>query len=149
AGTLAEKLLAVHNDAGAFLGYVDALIADGQFEQVLRLCQQHADRFLAGNSEKVLEKLHMMIGHVRENTAALEMLLDLLNKVGETTHLTEIYELLAHAYVQSGDLQKAQDYYLKLTQLEPENQLHAQNYQQVVAKLGPLAASRGITAQEG
>src|SRR5208337_1640095 len=58
AGTLAEKLLAVHNDAGAFLGYVDALIADGQFEQVLRLCQQHADRFLAGNSEKVLEKLH-------------------------------------------------------------------------------------------
>jgi tetratricopeptide (TPR) repeat protein len=149
AGTLAEKLLTVHNDADAFLGYVDALIAEGQFEQVLRLCQQHADRFLAGNSERVLEKLHMMIGHVRENTVALEMLLDLLSKAGETTHLTEIYELLAHAYVQSGDLQKAQDYYLKLTQLEPENQLHAQNYQQVLAKLGPLAGSRGITAQEG
>ena len=149
AGTLAEKLLTVHNDAGAFLGYIDALIAEGQFEQVLRLCQQHADRFLSANAEKVLEKLHMMIGHVRENTAALETLLDLLSKAGETTHLTEIYELLAHAYVQSGDLQKAQSYYLKLTQLEPENQLHAQNYQQVVAKLGPLAPSRGISAQEG
>jgi tetratricopeptide (TPR) repeat protein len=149
AGTLAEKLLTVHNDAAAFLGYIDALIAEGQFEQVLRLCQQHADRFLSANAEKVLEKLHMMIGHVRENTAALEMLLDLLSKAGETTHLTEIYELLAHAYVQSGDLEKAQSYYLKLTQLEPENQLHAQNYQQVVAKLGPLAPSRGISAQEG
>ena len=149
AGTLAEKLLTVHHDAGAFLGYIDALIAEGQFEQVLRLCQQHADRFLSANAEKVLEKLHMMIGHVRENTAALEMLLDLLAKAGETTHLTEIYELLAHAYVQSCDLQKAQDYYLKLMQLEPENQLHAQNYQQVAAKLGPLAPSRGISAQEG
>ncbi|HEX8814943.1 MAG TPA: tetratricopeptide repeat protein [Terriglobales bacterium] len=147
---LAEKLLSVHNDANAFLGYLDALIAEGQFEQVLRLCQQHSDKFLSGNSEKVLEKLHMMIGHVRENTAALEMLLELLNKVGETTHLTEIYELLAHAYVQSGDLQKAQGYYLKLTQLEPENQIHATNYQQVLEKLGPLAgATRGITAQEG
>lgn len=149
AGTLAEKLLIVHNDASAFLGYIDALIAEGQFEQVLRLYGQHADRFLAGNSEKVLASLHMMIGHVRENTAALEMLLDVLSKAGETTHLTEIYELLAHAYVQSGDLHKAQQYYLKLTQLEPENQLHAKNYQQVVAKLGPLAVSRGITAQEG
>jgi tetratricopeptide (TPR) repeat protein len=149
AGTLAEKLLTVHNDSAAFLGYIDALIADGQFEQVLRICQQHADRFLSGNAETVLEKLHMMIGHVRENTAALEMLLDLLTKAGETTHRTEIYELLAHAYVQSGDLPKAQDYYLKLTQLEPDNQLHAQNYQQVAAKLGPLVTSRGITAQEG
>jgi tetratricopeptide (TPR) repeat protein len=147
---LAEKLLTVHNDANAFLGYLDALIAEGQFEQVLRLCQQHSDKFLAGNSEKVLEKLHMMIGHVRENTAALEMLLELLSKAGETTHLTEIYELLAHAYVQSGDLQRAQTYYLKLTQLEPENQIHATNYQQVLEKLGPLAGvSRGITAQEG
>jgi pilus assembly protein FimV len=147
---LAEKLLTVHNDASAFLGYLDALIAEGQFEQVLRLCQQHSDKFLASNSEKVLEKLHMMIGHVRENTAALEMLLESLNKAGESTHLTEIYELLAHGYVQSGDLQKAQTYYLKLTQLEPENQIHATNYQQVLEKLGPLAgASKGITAQEG
>ena len=69
-------------------------------------------------------------------TPALEMLLALLNKAGENTHLTEVYELLAHAYVQAGELEKARDYYLKLTQLEPENQLHARNYQQVVDKLG-------------
>lgn len=149
AGTLAEKLLTIHNDADGFLSYIEALIADGKFEQVLRLYQQHADRFLAGNCEKVLRNLHMMIGHVRENTVALEMLLELLSKAGENTHLTEIYELLAHGYVQSGDLQKAQTYYLKLTQLEPENQLHAKSYQQVVAKLGPMAGPRGITAQEG
>ena len=70
-------------------------------------------------------------------------------KAGENSHLTEVYELLAHAYVQSGDLDKARDYYLKLTQLEPQNQLHARNYQQIVEKLGGAAAPRLISAEEG
>jgi tetratricopeptide (TPR) repeat protein len=86
---------------------------------------------------------------VRDNTAALEMLLDLLNKAADNTHLTEVYELLAHAYVQAGELEKARDYYLKLTQLEPENQLHARNYQQVVGRLGTPSSSRLITPEEG
>ena len=77
-----------------------------------------------------------MIGHVRDNTAALETLLGLFKKAGENTHHTEVYELLAHGYVQSEQLEKAREYYLKLTQLEPQNQIHARNYQQVVARLG-------------
>src|SRR6202451_3349407 len=77
------------------------------------------------------------------------MLLDLLNKAGDNTHLTEVYELLAHAYVQAGELEKARDYYLKLTQLEPENQLHARNYQQVVGRLGTPSSSHLITPEEG
>jgi tetratricopeptide (TPR) repeat protein len=149
AGTLAEKLLSVHNDVDAMLSYGEALIGAGQFEDVLRVYQQHADRLLAANADKILESLHNMIGHVRENTVALEMLLGLLNKAGENTHLAEVYELLAHAYVQSGDLPKARDFYLKLTQLEPENQLHAKNYQQVEEKLGVDGKPRLITAEEG
>ena len=34
--------------------------------------QQYADRLLAADSGKVLESLHSIIGHVRENTPALE-----------------------------------------------------------------------------
>ena len=150
AGTLAAKLFTVHNDSGAILGYVDALMSSGSYEDALAVYQQYADRLLATDSAKVLESLHNIIGHVRENTTALETLLDLFNKAGETTHVTEVYELLAHAYVQSGDLERARDYYLKLTQLEPQNQLHANNYQQVVAKLGGASpGSRLITAEEG
>jgi len=149
AGTLAEKLLSVHNDVEAMLSYGEALIAAGQFEEVLRVYQQHADRLLAANSEKVLESLHMMIGHVRENTVALEVVLELLNKAGENTHQAEIYELLAHGFVQSGQLEKARDCYLTLTQLEPENQLHAKNYQQVLGKLGSPSTDRLITTEEG
>ena len=149
AGTLAAKLLSVHNDIGAILSYADALIAAGQSEDALQVYKEHSDRLLAADSGKILENLHALIGPVRENTAALEMLLDLLNKAGDNTHLAEIYELLAHGYVQAGELEKARDYYLKLTQLEPENQLHARNYQQVAGKLGTTSGSRLITPEEG
>ncbi len=150
AGTLAAKLYTVHNDSSAILGYVDALMANGSYEDALAVYQQYADRLLSTDSAKVLDSLHSIIGHVRENTTALETLLDLFNKAGETTHVTEVYELLAHAYVQSGELEKARDYYLKLTQLEPQNPLHANNYQQVVSKLGGgVVSSRLITAEEG
>jgi tetratricopeptide (TPR) repeat protein len=149
AGTLAEKLLSVHNDVPSVLGYADALISGGQFEPALQVYQQHSDRLLAADSGKVLENLHSLIGHVRENPPALESLLELLNKAGDNSHLTEVYELLAHAYVQGGHLDKARDYYLKLTQLEPENQIHARNYQQVLSKLGAGSNAKLITAEEG
>jgi pilus assembly protein FimV len=149
AGTLAAKLLSVHNDISAILSYADALIAAGQAEDALRIYQQHSDRLLAADSGKILEDLHSLIGPVRENPPALEMLLNLLNKAGDNTHLTEVYELLAHAYTQAGELEKARDYYLKLTQLEPENQLHARNYQQVVGRLGTPSSAHLITPEEG
>ena len=149
AGTLAAKLLSVHNDISAILSYADALIAAGQSEEALQVYQQHSDRLLAADAGKILENLHSLIGAVRENPPALEMLLDLLNKAGDNTHLTEVYELLAHAYTQAGELEKARDYYLKLTQLEPENQLHARNYQQVVGRLGTPSSSHLITPEEG
>ena len=150
AGALATKLLSVHNDVGAALSYADALVSAGNFEEALQVYEQHCERLLAADSGKVLQTLHSLIGHVRDNPADLEKLLSILQKAGDTTHVTEIYELLAHASVQSGELEKARDYYLKLTQLEPENQIHARNYQQVLGKLGGSATGAHlITAEEG
>ena len=149
AGNLATKLLSVHNDVASVLTYAGALIDSGHFDEALKVYEQHCDRLLAADTGKVLETLHSLIGHVRDNTAALEKLLQLLQKAGDTTHLSEIYELLAHAFVQSGELEKARDYYLKLTQLEPENQIHARNYQQVLGKLGTSSSEHMITSEEG
>ena len=149
AGTLAGKLFTVHNDSAAITSYAEALMAAGRFEDLLLVYQQYSDRLLATESANVLESLHAMIGHVRENAPLLETLLELLQKAGDTSHTTEVYELLGHAYVHSGELEKARDYYLKLTQLEPQNQLHTRNYQQIVARLGGGITSRLITAEEG
>jgi tetratricopeptide (TPR) repeat protein len=150
AGTMAAKLFSVHNDVDALVRYAQALIAAGRFEDALQVYAQYSDRLLASDQEKAVESLHALIGHVRGNTAALETLVELLNKAGETTHLAELYELLGHASVQAGELEKARGYYLKLTQLEPQNNLHARNYQQVNARLGQGSASESlITIEEG
>ena len=109
AGTLAGKLFTVHNDSAAITSYAEALMAAGRFEDLLLVYQQYSDRLLATESANVLESLHAMIGHVRENAPLLETLLELLQKAGDTTHTTEVYELLAHAYVHSGELEKARD----------------------------------------
>ncbi len=148
AGTLASKLLTVHNDLPAISTFADALMQAGQYENALQVYDQHAERLLAEDSDKVLKNLHTIIGHVRDNPASLEKLLDLFQKAGESTHLSEVIELLAHASVQSGNLSRARDLYQKLATVEPGNPLHMNNYQQVVNQLGGDAAEKLISAEE-
>ncbi len=148
AGTIASKLLTVHNDLTAISSFADALMQAGQYESALQIYDQHAERLLAENSSKVLENLHTIIGHVRDNPDSLQKLLDLFQKAGDTTHISEVMELLAHASVQSEDLTRARDLYQKLAQLEPQNPLHMQNYQQVVSQLGGTSGNKLITPEE-
>ena len=148
AGTLASKLLTVHNDLPAISAFVDALLQAGQYENALQVYDQHAERLLAEDSDKVLKNLHSIIGHVRENPASLEKLLDLFQKAGESTHITEVIELLAHASVQSGDLHRARDLYQRLATMEPGNPLHMSNYQQVASQIGGDSPHGLISAEE-
>jgi tetratricopeptide (TPR) repeat protein len=149
AGTLANKLYTVHHDKQPLADYADALMSGGQYTEALRVFQRHSDALLSSNSAKVLESLHAIIGHVREDRGALDTILGLLQKAGDTTHTSEILELLAHASVQQDDLTKARDLYLQLATMEPQNALHARNYQQVVAKIGATGGSGQITSEEG
>jgi tetratricopeptide (TPR) repeat protein len=148
AGSIANKLLTVHNDLSAIASFADALMQAGQYETALQVFDEHAERLLAENSDRVLESLHTIIGHVRDNPDSLQKLLDLFNKAGETTHISEVSELLAHASVQSGDLARARDLYQQLATIEPQNPLHMQNYQQVVSQLGGTSGSKLITPEE-
>ncbi len=148
AGTVANKLLTVHNDLGAIASFAEALMQAGQYETALQVFDEHAERLLAENSDKVLDSLHTIIGHVRDNPDSLQKLLDLFHKAGENTHVSEVIELLAHASVQAGDLPKARDLYQKLATVEPQNPLHMQNYQQVVSQLGGTSGSKLITPEE-
>ena len=148
AGSVANKLLTVHNDLAAISTFADALMQAGQYETALQVYDQHAERLLAENSDKVLDHLHSIIGHVRDNPDSLQKLLELFNKAGENTHVSEVLELLAHASVQSGDLPRARDLYQKLAQVEPQNPLHTQNYQQVVSQLSGTSGTKLITPEE-
>jgi len=149
AGIVAHKLCTVHNDVAALATYADALMETGAYADALRLYQQNSERLLAANTGKVQEHLHSLIGHMREDRAALQSILDLLVKSGDTSHSSEVIELLAHASVQHGELEKARDLYLQLAALEPENPLHTRNYQQVVAMIGAKETTQPITSEEG
>jgi pilus assembly protein FimV len=149
AGPIADKLLSVHNDPdGLFLvaeGYTQA----GQYPQALEVYSHNADRLMAADSSKLMASLHTMIGHVRDDAPSLDILLLLLNKAGESTHVGEVTELLAHASVKNGNLTRARDLYQMLATMEPQNTMHMQGYHQVLARLEEISPSRMITSEEG
>ncbi|HET7209778.1 MAG TPA: tetratricopeptide repeat protein [Terriglobales bacterium] len=149
AGVVATKLWTMHNDFEGISSFVDELIKGGLYRDALNVYHQHVEQFLAADRAKALTGLHAMIGHVRNEPEALQLLLQLFEKAGETTHVAEVKELLAHASVQTGDLQKARDLYQELSSLEPDNPIHSQNAQQVSAKLGSTPGGGLITTEEG
>lgn len=146
---IASKLLNVHNDLSGVVISGDHLMAAGEHEAALRLYDQYAERLLANDRDGLLAKVSSAPAHLTNNPAALELVLKLYRKAGDTVHLAEIMELLAHALVQAGELVRARDLYHQLAALEPENPQHVQNYKQVSIKLGDDAASRPLTADEG
>jgi tetratricopeptide (TPR) repeat protein len=149
AGPIAEKLLTVHNDPEGLFLMAEGCTRLGQYHEALDVYTRHADRLLATDSTKLLSSLHTMITHVRDDSGALDALLLLLNKAGESTHVNEVTELLAHASVKDGNLARARDLYQMLATTEPQNQMHTQNYQQVVGRMEEASPSLGITAEEG
>jgi|CZLA01.1.fsa_nt_gi pilus assembly protein FimV len=146
---IAEKLLTVHNDPEGLFLLAEGCARLAQYHQALDIYTRHADRLLATDSTKLLASLHSMIGHVRDDSGALDTLMQLLNKAGESTHINEVIELLAHSSVKDGNLVRAGDLYKMLATTEPQNQLHMQNYQQVVARMEGRAPATMITAEEG
>ncbi|MGB9204282.1 MAG: tetratricopeptide repeat protein, partial [Terriglobales bacterium] len=95
AAPIAEKLLTVHNDSEGMFLLAEGSARLGQYSQALEVYTGHADRLLASDSAKLLASLHAMISRVRDDSGALEALLHLLNKAGESTNVNEVTELLA------------------------------------------------------
>jgi tetratricopeptide (TPR) repeat protein len=149
AAPIAEKLLTVHNDPEGLFLLAEGCARLGQYQEALEIYTRHADRLLATDSTKLLSSLHTMITRVRDDSGALDSLLLLLNKAGESTHVNEVTELLAHASVEDGSLARARDLYQMLATTEPQNALHMQNYQQVLGRMAGSAPATGITAEEG
>ena len=145
---IAQKLVSVHNDLTGVQLFAEAELAAGHFEEALKVYDRYADQLLATSKDALLTSLNSSINRIKDSAPALELLQGLYRKAVETTHICEVNELLAHAYVQAGELQKAKGLYKELAELEPENPLHEQSYKQIVARLGEDSAARPLTAEE-
>jgi len=148
AEAVARKLATVHNDMSGIRQYADFLLAGGNADAALNIYDEFADRLLVGDTGELVFALQGLTGQVKDNTASLEKLRTVFEKAGATGNIPEINELLAHAYVQNGELAKARDLYKELADLEPSNPVHMQNYKQVMAKLGEDASARPLSAMQ-
>jgi len=149
AAAVATKLANVHDDVSAIFECGTAMAEAQRPRDAVQLYDQFADHLLRTDSAKLFESLRALLHYIQDDPRTLEQVLSIFQKAGENSQLTDIYELLAHSYVQSGNPEKAQAYYLKLTQLEPANEMHAQNYQQMTDQIGSVNADHLITSEEG
>ena len=145
---VAEKLLAKHNDITGVTTVAQWYVTNNHEESALRLYEKHSERLFGGNPAALQETLGPLTNRVKDNPAALAILNRLTNKPGDHAQNAEVIELQAHAAAQKGNFTEARDLYHKLTQTEPENALHAQNYKQMLAKLGEDSATRILTPEE-
>ncbi len=146
---VARKLFSVHNDLTGIMSCAESLLSADMTQPAIALFEDYADRLLASDQQRFIQALSTATSRVKGDISQLEVLRRLYAKAGDETHGSELAELLAHASVQSGDLEKARDLYRELSEMEPDNPLHLQNYKQVLAKLGEEPISREMTPEEG
>src|SRR5215471_2119829 len=149
AEAVAKKMLTVHNDASGLTACAESLLKSGALEEALQLYNQHSDRLLAANQPQLIESLLGSMSRISENARALELLRGIFIKAGESADINEVNELLAHALAQAGELQRSADIYKELSELEPENPLHLQNYKQLQGRLGQDPTVRELSKEEG
>jgi len=150
ADPLIAKIVAEQNDASTVTMYANVLLDAGKAEKAVSVYERYADKFLPGNSQALMDALSALVSKAKESPPALQSTLALLQKAGAPpASLCEVQELLAHAYVQGGQLQKAADLYQLLAQAEPENPLHEQNYRQINSRMGKDAVTRELSTEEG
>ncbi|MGZ4855819.1 MAG: tetratricopeptide repeat protein, partial [Candidatus Angelobacter sp.] len=145
---VAEKLLAKHNDITGVTTLAQWYVTNNHVESALRLYEKYAERLFGGNPAALQETLNPLTNRIKDNPAALAILNRLTNKSGDHAQNAEVIELQAHAAAQKGNFTEARDLYQKLTEMEPENALHVQNYKQMLAKLGEDSATRILTPDE-
>ncbi len=149
AAPTAKKLLTVHHDISGIRTYADLLLSSGKVHEAIGVFQEYSDQLVAADGPGVVNALNSYVSRVKDDPGSLEALNTLFLKAGDTSHSAEIMELLAHACVQKGELERARDLYKELSVMEPENPLHGQNYRQILAKLGEDSAVRTLSAEEG
>ncbi|HZE22577.1 MAG TPA: tetratricopeptide repeat protein, partial [Blattabacteriaceae bacterium] len=145
---VAEKLLTKHNDTTGVSTVAQWYVTNNREESALGLYERYAERLFGGNPTALQETLGPLTNRVKDNPAALAILKRLTNESGDHAQNAEVIEIQAHAAAQKGNFTEARDLYQKLTEMEPENAIHAQNHKQMLAKLGEDSATRILTPEE-
>jgi tetratricopeptide (TPR) repeat protein len=144
---ISRKLVAVHHDAEGLRQVAACMYKENETLRAIGIYEEFSSELLAHDKEDVLAHLHGAVSRVRTDPEALQTIYNLVQRAGEPSMVAEILELLAHACVQTGQLERARDTYKQLIELEPGSAAHIQAYQQVCARLDPNAPPPPIEAK--
>ncbi|HET9182120.1 MAG TPA: tetratricopeptide repeat protein [Candidatus Angelobacter sp.] len=144
----AQALLDRHNDPSGISSLAEWYIDHDQVSSAVGLYEKNAGKLFGGDAAVLQNTVHALISKAKNNPDAVNRLQHLLQKDGEGAPSAEKMEAQAHAHAQKGEFAQARDLYKKLSEIEPENALHNQNYRQMLAKLGEDPATRILTPEE-
>jgi tetratricopeptide (TPR) repeat protein len=144
----AQTLLDRHNDTTGISTLAEWYVNQGHVSRAVSLYERNAARLFGPDAAALQNTLHSLIDKVKNDPEALNRLQRLLQPGGESAPNAEMLEVQAHAFAQKGEYAQARDLYKRLSEIEPENALHNQNYRQMLAKLGEDPATRILTPEE-
>lgn len=132
----ARKLLQLHNDGSGTLSLVESLIQNGQAERGIKLLQDSPDTTLSSQAAEASRLVQLAVSEANNSVPVLEAALDLNRRLAQAGSVAEIVELLAKAYADTGELDRAQALYCELAEIEPENTLHQQTLVELARQTG-------------
>ena len=145
---IAGKLLTLHNDASGVAAVAQWYTSNNRVNSALKLYDKYADRLVKASPGMLKDALHPLMTRIKDDPQSLALMQSLLQKAGDTSQTAEILELQANACAKKGEFAAARDLYQQLSEMEPENTLHTQNFRQMQAKLGEDSATRILTPEE-
>lgn len=138
----AESLL-VHvfnadpEDFTPLASYSALCVAKGDFDAALKPLAAVADALIERkNTGPLMDSLRQIWMKSPQHVATLELIYRICERTADEFTLPEVLEALGHAYVQAGELEKAEAVYRKLISREPENEHHKGLLKQVLQTQG-------------
>jgi tetratricopeptide (TPR) repeat protein len=124
-------------DFSSMASFVDQCIGTGDFDAALKPLSAVADLMIENkNHGLMVEALRKIWSKSPSNVPVLELLCKVAEKTADEFALPEVLDALGSAYVQAGELEKAEGVYRQLVAREPENEQLKGLLKQVLQKLG-------------
>jgi tetratricopeptide (TPR) repeat protein len=117
--------------------FADLCLEKDDVDTALQLLSGVSDQLIQMHGAgPLIESLRRVWHKFPQHIPTLELLHRVCERAPDELTLPEVLEALGQAYVQKGDLEKAEEAYQKLTDREPENEHYRGRLEEILRKLG-------------
>lgn len=142
------------SEFGPIAAFADRCIAKRDYDAALDSLRAVAPTLIARrDSAPLMESLHGLLKAFPERIDTLELMYEVAEKSADEGAIPEVLEAMGNAYVQTGELGKAEQAYARLVAREPENETYKDLLRKILEKQGrefvPLSQTPLISGDVG